>query len=94
MYFLWDKAYGFNQFIIWHKLVEIKIEKLLKMFSIDRQGASRELNSYLKEHQIKTHLIVAHTREENGIKECKNYTVVKMQWSMLKWKVLILGRGS
>jgi len=84
------KAQEFGKFEEWLEIVEAKSGKKLKTSRMDHGGEFllREFIVFCKDNGIKRQLTMAHTLEQNGFVDQKNYTVVKNLGSMLNGKEL------
>ena len=80
VYFLHDKAQAFGKFKEWLQLVENETGNRLKKFRTDGGGEfiSNEFDDFCKGKGIKRQLTTAHTPQQNGVAERRNWTI--MRW--------------
>jgi len=80
VYLLVEKSEAFQQFKVFHKLVEKEKELPLKCLRTDNGGEfnSKEFIDFCKQNGIKRQLTAAYTPQQNGVAERKNQTMMNM----------------
>jgi len=80
-----NKSDAFEKFKEWHTLVENQIGTKLKVLRTDNglEFVSEHFNEFCRKKGIKRHKTVAYTRQQNGLAERMNMTLLERVRCML-----------